>query len=141
MALLARSNADLLFGIWFSLDVKERCSDLTRLWLGSFATSIRMRCARLFFSMSLSLWGSPIPFLLIGDGASLEVTIHMVDQANFSLMAAVRISISFQGNGRCHLASNSSAENLPWRLLSARQNGTQISSYDPVIANSRSPLP
>jgi hypothetical protein len=108
---------------------------------GNFAASIRMRYARLFFSMSLSLLGSPIPLLLIGDRASLEVTIHMGDQANFSLMAAVRISISFQGNGRCHLASNSSAENLPWRLLSAHQNGTQISSYDPVIANSRSPLP
>src|SRR5215813_13323163 len=39
---------------------------------GSFAASIRMRCARLFFSMSLSLWGSPIPFLLIRDGASLK---------------------------------------------------------------------
>ena len=115
--------------------------DATLLQLGSFAASIWMRCARLFFSMSLSLWGSTIPFLLIGNGASLEVTVHLGDQANFSLMASVRRSISFQGNGRCHLASNCSAENLPCKLLSARQNGTQISSYDPVISNSRSPLP
>jgi hypothetical protein len=76
------------------------------------------------------------------NGYQAKVTVQVgKDQNDLSLITLVRRSISFHGNGRCHLTSNSSFENRPCRLLNARQNGRQISTYEPETSNSFSPLP